>query len=87
MHGSYKQWSISVKKDPTTKTKAKTLKQLKALNDNKFIDNKLYYLKPTGRLAPRFYYGQPKIHKPGLPIHPIDSYSDSPLHNLKQIHN
>ena len=31
------------KKDPTTKIKAKTLKQLKALKDNEFIDNKLYY--------------------------------------------
>ena len=27
----------------TTKTKAKALKQLKALKDNKFIDNKLCY--------------------------------------------
>ena len=28
-----------LKKDPTTKIKAKILKQLKALKDNKFIDN------------------------------------------------
>ena len=32
-----------LKKDPTTKIKAKTLKQLKVLKDNEFIDNKLYY--------------------------------------------
>ena len=31
------------KKDPTTKIKTKTLKQLKVLKDNEFIDNKLYY--------------------------------------------
>lgn len=35
-----------LKKDPATKIKAKTLKNLK---DNRFIGNKLfYYLKPTG---------------------------------------
>ena len=45
-----------LKKDPTTKIKAKTLKQLKVLKDNEFIDNKLYYyLKPTDLPAPRFY--------------------------------
>ena len=42
-----------LKKDPTTKIKAKTLKQLKVLKDNEFIDNKLYYyLKPTDSPAP-----------------------------------
>ena len=50
------------KQGPTTKIKTKRLKQLKALKENKFIDNKLYYyLKPTGSPAARFY-GQPKIH-------------------------
>ena len=32
-----------LKKDPTTKIKTKTLKQLKVLKDNEFIDNRLYY--------------------------------------------
>ena len=32
---------------------------------------------------PRFY-GQPKIHKPGVPIHSIVSYSSSPLYNLNK---
>ena len=42
-----------LKKDPTTKIKAKTLKQLKVLKDNEIIDNKLYYyLKPTDLPAP-----------------------------------
>ena len=60
-----------LKKDPTTKIKTKTLKQLKVLKDNEFIDNKLYYyLKPTDSPASRFY-GQSKIHKPGVPIRPI----------------
>ena len=42
-----------LKKDPTTKIKTKTLKQLKVLKDNELIDNKLYYyLKPTDSPAP-----------------------------------
>ena len=49
-----------------------------------FIDNKLYYyLKPTDSPAPRFY-GQPKIHKPGVPIRAIVSYSGSLLYNLNK---
>ena len=48
------------------------------------IDNKLYcYLKPTDSPAPSFY-GQPKIHKPGVPIRPFVSYSGSPLYNLNR---
>ena len=31
-----------IKKDPTTKIKSKTLKQLKVLKGKKFIDNKLF---------------------------------------------
>ena len=73
-----------LKKDPTTKIKAKILKQLKALKDNDFIDNKLYYyLKPTDSLAPRFY-DQPKLQKLGVAIHPIVLYSGSQLHKLNK---
>ena len=72
-----------LKKDPTTKIKTKTLKQLKVLKDNEFIDNKLYYLKPTDSPTPRFY-GHPMIRKPGVPIRPIVSYSGSPLYNLNK---
>ena len=39
-------------KDPTTKMKAKTLKQLKALRDSEFID-KLYHLNPCELLVSR----------------------------------
>ena len=61
------------KKDPTTKLKAKTLKQLKVLQDTEFIDDKLYYyLKSTDSSAPRLY-GQTKIHKPGVPIRSVAS--------------
>ena len=33
--------------------------------------------------APRFY-GQQKVHKPGVPIRPIVSYSGSSLYNLNK---
>ena len=85
MYGSYKQYQL-LKKDPTKKTKVKTLKQLKALKETEFIDNALYYyyyLKPTLSPAPRFY-GQPKIHKPGVSVSLIVLYSDSSLYNLNQ---
>ena len=75
---------LLLKKDPTTIIKAKTLKQLKILKNNKFIDNKLYYhLQPTDLPVSRFY-GQPKIHKPGVPICPIISYSGPTLYNFNK---
>ena len=75
------------KKDRTTKIKAKTLKQLKALKDSEFIDNKFHhYLKPANLPAPTFY-GQPTIHKPGVPIRPAVSYSGSPLYHYITITN
>ena len=73
-----------LKKDPTTKIKPKTSKQLKILKHNGFIDNKLYYyLKPTDSHAP-WFYDQQKVHKPGVPIRPIVSYSGFPMYNLKK---
>ena len=64
MYESYKQWSHHInndphqllKKDPTIKIKAETVK---ALMNSNFIDNNLYYLKPTDSPAPRLYR-QPK---------------------------
>ena len=48
-----------LKKDSTTKIKAKTMKQLKFLKDNKFIDNKSYcYLKPTDFMVSQNYTSQ-----------------------------
>ena len=73
-----------LKRDPTTKIKAKTLKQLMDMKDNEFINNNLYnHLEPTDSSVPIFS-GQPKIHKPGVPIRPIVSYCGSPLYNLNK---
>ena len=51
------------------------MKQLKGLEENGFIDNKLFYrLKTTDSLALRFY-GQSKMQKPEVPLCPIASNS------------
>ena len=72
-------------KDPTTKIKTKKMKQLKVLNDNENIGNKLYYyLKSTDSPEPRNYC-QSNIHKPEVPVCPIVPYRVSPLYNLKNI--
>ena len=57
-----------LKTDLTTKIKAKALKQLKVLKDNECIDDKLYYYRKPTNLPARGFYGQPKIHKPGVAI-------------------
>ena len=57
-----------LKKDPTTKIKAKTLRQLKALKDNSWLTS----------------YGQPKIHKPEVPLRLFVSYSGFKLYNLNK---
>ena len=69
-----------LKKDPTTKIKVKTLKQLMVLKGNKFIDNKLHYRRPADLPEPRIYC-RPKICKPRVPIRSIVSYSGSLLYN------
>ena len=60
------------------------MKQLKALKDTEFVDNKsYYYLKLTDSPVP-IYYDQPKIQKPGVSIRPIVSYNGSPFYNLNK---
>ena len=73
-----------LKKDPTTKIKAKTLKQLKALKDNEFTDNKLHYHLKTADLPAHRFYGQPNIHKLGVSISPVASNNGSLFYNLKK---
>ena len=71
-----------LKKDTTTKIKAKTLKCLKALQGQTY--NKSYhYLNPTDSPASRFYCNS-KLHKPGVLMRLIVSYSGSPLHNFNK---
>ena len=69
------------KNNRTTEIKATTLKQLKTMKVNEFIDNKLhYYLKPTDLSVPIFY-GQPKMQNLEVSICPVASHCGSPLYN------
>ena len=75
---------IKIQKDPTERIKREARTKLAILRDNGSIDQSLYFkLKPTDSQAPRFY-GLPKIHKASIPVHPIISYSGSPLFNLSK---
>ena len=47
-----------LKKVPTTEIKAKTLKQLKALKENEFVDNKSHYYLKSTRLCLDFMVNQ-----------------------------
>ena len=57
-----------LKKDPATKIKGTTLRQLKALKDNFWLRS----------------YGQPKIHKPEVPLRLFLSYSSFKMYNLNK---
>ena len=75
---------IKLQKDPTEKIKGEARTKLAILRDNGTIDQSLYFkLKPKDSQALRFY-GLPKIHKASIPVHPIISYSGSPLFNLSK---
>ena len=51
---------------------------------NKLIDQQQYLkLKSTGSQPPRFY-GLPKIHKDGVPVRPIVSYTGTPLSEISK---
>ena len=75
---------IKLQKDPTERIKREARTKLAILRDNGTIDQSLYFkLKPTDFQAPRFY-GLPKIHKASILVHPIVSYSGSPLFHLSK---
>ena len=64
--------------------KANLSKKLKVLKEIDFIGKEsYYYLKPTDSPEPRSYC-QPKMQQSAVPVHPIISYSGSPLDNLKK---
>ena len=59
-------------------------RKLGVLRDHKLIDQQQYLkLKPTGSQPPRFY-GLPKIHKDGIPVRPIVSYTGTPLYEVSK---
>ena len=73
-----------LKKDPTSSVVSKVTKKLIELRDNNLIEQQEYFkLKPTGTQPPTFY-GLPKIHKDGIPMRPIVSYTGTPLYEISK---
>ena len=57
-----------ISKDPTSATERKITKELKALEQKKYIlKDQMNRLKPTASRPPKLY-GLPKIHKPKVPL-------------------
>lgn len=62
-----------VKRDPTAATEKKVLKEVRELEKKELIPKNLgTRLKPSASVPPKLY-GQPKIHKAEVPLHPIVS--------------
>jgi hypothetical protein len=68
--------------DPTKRLQRKLTKDLNDLRVNHIITDEEYRrMKPDDSVLPLFY-GQPKIHKPDVPLRPIISFCGSSTYNL-----
>ena len=75
---------IKIKKDPTSSVVSQKTRKLSVLRDNKLIDQHQYLkLKQTGSQPP-WFYGLPKIHKDGIPVRPMVSYTGTPLYKVSK---
>ena len=75
---------IKIKKDSTNSVVSQTTRKLSVLRDNKLIDQQQYLkLKPTDSQPSRFY-NLPRIHKDGIPVRPIVSYTGTPLYEVSK---
>ena len=71
-------------KDKTEHIEQQISKCLKTLREEGVITETTYEsIRPTGSTIPRLY-GLPKIHKPGVPLRPILSMTNSPYHSAAQ---
>ena len=54
---------------------------LHSLSSSSHRQHSYHHLKPSASACPRFY-GQPKIHKPDVPLHPIVASRGSPTYYM-----
>ena len=74
----------NLKRDPTAKTEKLLNKFISRLLDNqKITQGECFNLKSSDAHAPRLY-GQPKVHKPDIPLRPIVSFIGSPTYALSK---
>ena len=77
---TYKQ----IKRDPTNRYQIMNNKIAQRMIDLKLIDQRTYYsLKTNTATCPRIY-GQPKAHKPDLPLRPVVPNITAPAYNLSK---
>ena len=70
--------------DPTRRMQNEMNKMLKQYKEHEHLGKTLYEsLRCTNGIIPRIY-GNPKIHKEGLPLRPIVSFYTSPTYQLSQ---
>ena len=70
-----------IPEDPTNKQKNRLVSILKNIKAEGGLNEEAYRrLYPTGTVSPKFY-GLPKIHKPGTPLRPIVSSTDTATYN------
>lgn len=75
---------LPINRDPTFTSQKKVNDLLKTAKYKKHISHTIYkQLVITNSVTPKFY-GLPKIHKPNIPLRPIVSSIDSPLHKLSK---
>lgn len=71
-----------VDSDPTKRLQRKITKMLNDSRlDNILSDDEYHRMKPGDSVLPLFY-GQPKIHKPDIPLRPIVAFCGSSTYNL-----
>ena len=74
----------NLKRDPTAKTEKLLNKFISRLLDNqKITQGECFNLKSSDAQAPRLH-GQPKVHKPDIPLRPIVSFIGSPTYALSK---
>ncbi|XP_062708964.1 uncharacterized protein LOC134288363 [Aedes albopictus] len=73
-----------IQNDPTTSLQKKTNHMAKRLHDLKLIDHRTFRtLQTYTSTCPRIY-GQPKAHKPDLPLRPVVPNITAPTYNLSK---
>jgi len=74
----------NLKRDPSAKTEKLLNKFISRLLDNqKITQGECFNLKSSDANAPSLY-GQPKVHKPDIPLRPIVSFIGSPTYALSK---
>jgi hypothetical protein len=73
---------------PTKRLQRKVTKVLNDMRHNHILtDNEYHRMKPGDSVLPLFY-GQPKIHKPNIPLRPIIAFCGATTYNLaKELSN